>query len=92
MKIKESKNCVTVVWSKKTEANLTWGEVRQYCIDQIVKMQNSKEAEQIAAYMEAVKMLNSKINAFNNRKARYQRMIDAIKPDEFNVKVGGDAE
>ena len=87
MRIKETKHSLTVVWSPKTEANLTWGDVKTFCSRKMADMKSSKEYEDIKSIKRTIAILEAKCKSFDDRFNRYERMFNAIKNDEINTPV-----
>ena len=87
MRLVENKGHSIIKWSRLTEGDLTWRKVREWCKTQIIKMEASKEAELIKAYKQVVDELQHKIINFNERKARYQRMINSIKDTDSDIDI-----
>lgn len=94
MRIIEQKGKLVVSWKRSTESDLTWRKVREYCLSEVEKIDNSKEAQEVAAIEQTIKILQHKVDLFHQKRNRFKNMASRIHDtdDDIDIPFGGDGQ
>jgi hypothetical protein len=87
MKIKEKGKKLIVTWSRSTEKDLTWRKVREHCLAEVEKINNSKEAQEVKAIEQTIKILQHKVDLFYQKRNRFKAMADRIRDTDSDLDI-----
>ena len=87
MKIVETKKGVIVRYNKVKDKDLTWRKVKIFCKEQIEKIDNSKENEDIIAIQRTIELLQKKVDTFKKKRNKFQRMYNNIKDTDKDLDI-----
>lgn len=85
MKLKEKNHRYVITWNRKTESDLTWRKVKEWCKSELEKIDSSKEAKEIEAIRTTIEILTHKVKLFEEKRGRYQGMFNSINPNEPDI-------
>ena len=85
MKIVEKNKKVIVTYNKTKEKDLTWRKVKAYCKEKLEELNSSKEHEEIVAIKKTIEILQHKVDLFENKRAKYQRMYNLIHETDNDI-------
>lgn len=85
MKISEKNNSFIVTWSREKDGEVTWRKVKEYCEKEIAKIESSDEAKEIEHIKAVIKVLNHRVDLYNNKLARYRGMSATISLNDPRI-------
>lgn len=87
MKIVEKGKQIIVTYNKTKDKDLTWRKVKAHCKEKLEELDNSKEHEEIVAIKKTIEILQHKVDLFENKRAKYQRMYDSIHDTDKDIDI-----
>lgn len=87
MKIVKKNKKIIVTYNKTKEKDLTWRKVKAHCEEKLKELDSSKEHEEVIAIKKTIEILQHKVDLFENKRDRYQRMYNSIRDTDKDIDI-----
>ena len=87
MTIIKTKKGITVKYNKVKDKDLTWRKVKTYCKEQMEKIDNSKENDDIIAIQRTIELLQKKVDTFKKKRNKFQIMYNSINDTDEDIDI-----
>lgn len=87
MKIVEKNKRLIVNYNKIKDKDLTWRKVKAHCEEKLKELDSSKEHEEIVSIKKTIEILQHKVDLFENKRSKYQRMYNSIHENDNDIDM-----